>query len=169
MTILKILTYPNKNLRKIAKPVKEINLKIKKIIHDMIKTMHFNNGIGLAATQVNIPLKIIVITENINNNKVMVFINPKIIEKSEFIRSKEGCLSIPNYEFFIKRYKYIKMQALNILGQTIIIETDSLLSICIQHEIDHLNGILFIDYLSSLQKEILNKKIIKLQKLSTKI
>lgn len=164
MSVLKILHYPDQRLRIIAKPIKKINKEIDEIAKNMIETMHQEEGIGLAATQVNIHLQIITI--NIINEKErnLILINPKIIEKKGNISIEEGCLSIPEYRAFIPRFNYIKVQAMNLKNEKIEIEADSILSICIQHEIDHLNGKLFIDYLSQLKQERILKKINKIKK-----
>ncbi|BBI01373.1 polypeptide deformylase [Buchnera aphidicola (Nipponaphis monzeni)] len=149
MTILKILQYPDVRLRKVAKPVIQINKYIKKVIHDMFETLHSKNGIGLAATQININLQIIVIN-NIQNIQPLVLINPKIKKKIGIARIEEGCLSIPSTKATITRAKKIHICATNYNGINIKLVANSLLSVCIQHEIDHLKGILFIDYLSNL-------------------
>lgn len=146
MSILKILTFPDKRLRIYAKEVKEINKKTKKIARDMLDTMYANNGIGLAATQINIPLKIIVIDIiNITKNPIILF-NPKFLKKYGKIKTEEGCLSIPNKKSIIERYSDVEINAQNYYGKYINIKAQSLLSICIQHEMDHLIGKLFIDY-----------------------
>ncbi len=146
MSILKILIYPNKNLRKKTKPVKNFNSNLKKNIKNMFETMYFYKGIGLAATQVNIKKSIIVIDLSINKNKKLILINPKIKEKNGITNIQESCLSIPNLQLKINRSKFIILETFNIKGKKIIIKAKGLLSICIQHEIDHLNGKLFIDY-----------------------
>lgn len=146
MVILKILKYPDKRLRKIAQPVKKINKKIKKIIHNMFETMYENKGIGLAATQVNIHLKIIVIDIMKKKYQPLILINPKKIKEKGIIKIEEGCLSIPEKKKIITRSKKIEILALNYYGEKIKIIAKSLLSICIQHEMDHLIGKLLIDY-----------------------
>ncbi|WP_343190239.1 peptide deformylase [Buchnera aphidicola (Mollitrichosiphum nigrofasciatum)] len=147
MTILKILKYPNKKLRIVAKPVKKINFKIQKKINNMLETMQFNEGIGLAATQVNINLQIAVIGRICNIQTPIILINPKIIQKKGEIYFKERCLSLPNKKATIKRAKYIIVSAINYYGKKQIIHAKSILSVCIQHELDHLIGKLFIDYI----------------------
>ncbi len=146
MKILKILTYPNKKLRKKAKPITEINIKLKKQINDMFNTMYFHKGIGLAGTQVNIHKSIIVIDISKTKNHKLILINPKIIQQYGFIKTQEGCLSIPKYFNTIKRFANLTLKTTNLEGQKIIFKTKTILSICIQHEIDHLNGKLIIDY-----------------------
>ncbi|WP_343189639.1 peptide deformylase [Buchnera aphidicola] len=147
MKMLKILKYPDKRLRIKAKPVKKINYNIQKIINKMFKIMKKKNGIGLAATQINIHLQIIVIEKLLNINTPMVLINPKIIKKKGKIKFEERCLSIPNKKGIITRSKIIKVSTLNYFGKKYIFQAKSILSICIQHEIDHLIGKLFIDYI----------------------
>ncbi|CAL4325607.1 peptide deformylase [Buchnera aphidicola] len=169
MSVLKILHYPDKRLRIVAKPIKIIDKVIYEIANDMIDTMIQEEGIGLAATQINIQLQIIVINKIIEKNDNLILINPKIIQKRGHVSIEEGCLSIPDYRAFIPRFDYIKVQAINIKGEEIEIEADSILSICIQHEIDHLKGKLFIDYLSKFKKERLLKKINKTKRRNNKI
>ncbi|CAL4323137.1 Peptide deformylase [Buchnera aphidicola (Pterocallis alni)] len=146
MENFKILKYPDQRLRKIAQPVQIINDKIKKIINKMFHTMYQNNGIGLAATQVNIHLRIIVIDIMKEKNNPIVLINPKTIQKFENISMEEGCLSLPGVNKIINRSKNIEVHALNENNQKIKIYATSLLAICIQHEMDHLSGKLLIDY-----------------------
>lgn len=156
MSQLKILKYPDTRLRIIASPVKKINNRIKKIIKNMLETMYVNEGIGLAATQVNIHLQIIV-AHNIHKNQPLVLINPILKHKSGLINIEEGCLSIPKVRAIIPRTKQITVHALDYFGNIIEIHADSLLSVCLQHEMDHLIGKLFIDYLSNLKKKHRNK------------
>ncbi|QIQ42056.1 MAG: peptide deformylase [Buchnera aphidicola (Microlophium carnosum)] len=168
MSLLKILYYPDIRLRLIAKPVNIVDKKIKKIINNMIDTMHQEEGIGLAATQVNIQLQIIVINTMEQEKNNLVLINPKIIKKEGNISIEEGCLSIPEYRASVPRYNYIRVQSINLYGEKIETEAESIMSICIQHEIDHLKGKLFIDYLSKFKRERMQKKINKLTKKSNK-
>lgn len=146
MSIKKIIQYPDPRLRLIARPVKKINIYIKKIINDMFDTMYAHNGIGLAATQINIQKKIIIINAIQEQETPLILINPVILRKKGTIKTEERCLSIPNKKAYISRFKEITIQALNYNGRKIYIKAKELLSICIQHEIDHLIGKLFIDY-----------------------
>ncbi|CAL4043289.1 Peptide deformylase [Buchnera aphidicola (Phyllaphis fagi)] len=146
MSFLKILKYPDKRLRRSAQPVNKINKKIHKIIHNMFETMYQEKGIGLAATQVNINLKIIVIDKISKYYDTLVLINPKKIYEYDKISTTEGCLSLPGIKKEITRSKHITIQALNYYGKKITLQAKSLLSICIQHEMDHLIGKLLIDY-----------------------
>ncbi|CAL4323591.1 Peptide deformylase [Buchnera aphidicola (Periphyllus testudinaceus)] len=165
MSILKILKYPNIKLRNIAKPVTKFNKNLKKTVNDMFETMNKTNGIGLAAIQVQINRQIIIIDKIYPLKKPLVLINPKILKQSGKIYIKEGCLSIPKYEYITNsRSKFITVKAFNIFGKKIILHAKSILSVCIQHEIDHLKGILFIDYLSPLKRNRIEKKIKKNEK-----
>ena len=156
--ILDILKYPDKRLRTLAKPVETVNTEIKQQIKDMFETMYDAPGIGLAATQVNFHQRIIVIDVSDECNQPLCLINPEIIEKNGEIEWEEGCLSVPNYYESVKRANEIKVRALNQLGQSVEIDADEVLAVCIQHEMDHLNGILFVDHLSKLKQKRLKKK-----------
>ncbi len=147
MSILKILIYPNKKLRQKTKKVIKFNNNLKNIVLNMFETMYFYKGIGLAAIQVNINKSIIVINITQKKNKGLLLINPQIIKKKGTIITKEGCLSIPNFFYYIKRFNYLYLIAKNINGKKITLKTKGLLSVCIQHEIDHIKGKLFIDYI----------------------
>ncbi|VFP83796.1 peptide deformylase [Buchnera aphidicola] len=149
MSIHKILKFPDYRLRLKSKPIRNINKQTIQIIYDMFDTMYANNGIGLAAPQINIFKKIIVISSLTSNQSELILINPIILKKNnKYIHTQEGCLSIPNQTAKINRSSYIKIQAFNHLGKLFILEARSLLSICIQHEMDHLIGKLFIDYIN---------------------
>ena len=156
--ILEILKYPDKRLRTIAKPVVTVDETIKQQVKDMFETMYEAPGIGLAATQVNFHQRIIVIDVSDQCNEPICLINPEVIEKSGEIEWEEGCLSVPDYYENIIRANDIKVQALNQHGETIELEASEMLSVCIQHEIDHLDGILFVDHLSRLKQKRLKKK-----------
>jgi len=156
--ILNILEYPDERLRTIAKPVVSVDETIKQQVKDMFETMYEAPGIGLAATQVNFHQRIIVIDISEQCNEPICLINPEIIEKSGEIQWEEGCLSVPDYYENVIRANDIKVQALNQNGETFELEASEMLSVCIQHEIDHLNGILFIDHLSKLKQKRLKKK-----------
>ena len=156
--ILNILKYPDKRLRTIARPVVSVDKTIKQQVEDMFETMYEAPGIGLAATQVNFHQRIIVIDISDQCNEPICFINPEIIEKSGEIQWEEGCLSVPDYYENVIRANDIKVQALNQHGETFELEASEMLSVCIQHEIDHLNVILFVDHLSKLKQKRLKKK-----------
>ena len=156
--ILEILKYPDKRLRTVAKPVENVNSEIKKQVKDMFETMYDAPGIGLAATQVNFHQRLIVVDISEDCNEPICLINPEIIEKNGEIEWEEGCLSVPNYYESVKRANEIKVSALNELGQSFEIDASEMLAVCIQHEMDHLNGILFVDHLSKLKQKRLKKK-----------
>ena len=165
MNRLEVLHFPDKRLRKIAEPVKKVDNEIKNIIEQMFFTMYEEKGIGLAATQVNIHKRIIVIDVSENKDKKIFLINPEIISLSDDIDTmEEGCLSVPGFYETVSRPKTVKVSSLNYDGKQIEIEANGLLSTCIQHEIDHLNGKLFVDHISSLKRTRIEKKITKLKK-----
>lgn len=156
--ILSILHYPDSRLRTVAKVVDVVDESVRVLVKDMFETMYQAPGIGLAATQVDHHQRIIVIDISDERNQPLCLINPKIIEKDGEIDWEEGCLSVPDYYQCVKRANHIKVRALNEEGETFEIEADELLGVCIQHEIDHINGILFVDHLSKLkQKRLLEK------------
>ena len=161
---LPILHYPDKRLRTIAKEVSKVDDETRLLVKNMFETMYDAPGIGLAATQVDHHERIIVI--HITNDKSIpiCLINPEIIEKDGEIEWEEGCLSVPKYYESVKRANKIKVRALNEMGETYEIEADELLSVCIQHEMDHLNGILFVDHLSKLKQRRLLEKLKKTAK-----
>ena len=156
--ILNILKYPDKRLRTIAKPVVNVDETIKQQVKDMFETMYEATGIGLAATQVNFHQRIIVIDVSDQCNEPICLINPEIIEESGEIQCEEGCLSVPDYYENVVRANDIKVKALNQNGEPFELGASEMLSVCIQHEIDHLNGILFVDHLSKLKQKRLKKK-----------
>ncbi len=167
MTIRKILTIPDKILRKKSLEVKEINKEIKNLIDDMLATMYDAPGIGLAAIQIGVPKRVVVIdvSKEEDKKKPLHFINPEIVWKSEKKAIyEEGCLSIPNQFAKIERPEKCKLKYIDYNGNKKELETEGLLATCIQHEIDHLNGILFIDYLSKLKKDFIVKKLSKNKK-----
>jgi len=165
MNKLEVLHFPDKRLRKVAVPVKKVDDEIKNIIEQMFFTMYEEKGIGLAATQVNIHKRIIVIDVSENKDKKIFLINPEIISLSDDIDSmEEGCLSVPGFYENVSRPKTVKVSSLDYDGKQIEIEANGLLSTCIQHEIDHLNGKLFVDHISSLKRSRIEKKITKLKK-----
>ncbi|ACQ68323.1 peptide deformylase [Candidatus Hamiltonella defensa] len=168
MSILQILHFPDDRLRKIASPVKKMDDQIRQIADDMLETMYQAEGIGLAATQVNIHQRIIVIDVSEDRHQPLILINPELLEKSGETGIEEGCLSIPGEKAFIPRAKEITIQALNREGRSFRLSADDLLAICIQHEMDHLIGKLFVDYLSPFKRQRIQKKMEKLQKINEK-
>ena len=169
MAIKKIILEPNKLLRKVSKPIKKIGKVEQTLMDDMLETMYSANGIGLAAVQIGVPKNIVVIDLNKNNKKSPIFfINPKIVKKSiELLKYEEGCLSIPNLFAEIERPSSCEVEYLDYFGEKKLLKASGLLATCIQHEIDHLNGVLFIDHLSRLKKNIILKKLSK-QRLENK-
>jgi len=162
MAILDILVYPDPRLRTVAKPVKTVDERIQTLVQDMIETMHHANGIGLAATQVNVHEQVIVMQIPEDSDEPRVLINPKIIEKDGETIYDEGCLSVPEYYAPVKRAETITITALDEQGEIYELEADGLLAICIQHEMDHLQGKVFVDYLSRLKQDRVRKKMTKL-------
>ncbi|MEK9887125.1 MAG: peptide deformylase [Gammaproteobacteria bacterium] len=161
---LPILHYPDKRLRTIAKEVSKVDDETRLLVKNMFETMYDAPGIGLAATQVDHHERIIVIDITNDKSNPICLINPEIIEKDGEIEWEEGCLSVPKYYELVKRANKIKVRALNEMGETYEIEADELLSVCIQHEMDHLNGILFVDHLSKLKQRRLLEKLKKTAK-----
>ena len=164
MTIKKILTEPDPFLRQKSSEVDQVTDETRKLMDDMLETMYDAPGIGLAATQVNFHQRLIVIDISEECNQPLCLINPEIIEKNGEIEYEEGCLSVPNYYENVKRANEIKVSALNEHGQPFEIDADETLAVCIQHEMDHLNGILFVDPLSKLKQKRLKKKAEKQSK-----
>ena len=162
MSIKPILTEPNKILRQISKPVDRVGKEEQKLMDDMLETMYAAHGIGLAAIQIGIPKRIIVldIGRNEEKKKPMYFINPVIQNKdSQKATYEEGCLSVPNQFAEIDRPKRCKVEYLDYYGKKSFLDAEGLLATCIQHEMDHLEGILFIDHLSKLKKSMIIKKL----------
>ena len=164
MTILNILKYPDQRLYTIANEVKVVNGEIKKLISDMAETMYSAPGIGLAATQVDVHQRIIVIDISEDKDNLLVLINPRLLEKRGEDTNQEGCLSVPEVFEKVKRAEWIKVSALDENGKKFELEAEGLLAVCIQHEVDHLLGKVFVDYLSNLKKNRIKKKLIKLSK-----
>ena len=162
MATLEVLRFPDERLRKIAAPVEKITPDLERIIQDMFETMYLEEGIGLAATQVNIHKRIIVIDTSENHDQPIVLINPELIEKRGETGIEEGCLSVPECRAFVPRAEWVKVRAQDRHGEYFEIETDGLLAICLQHEMDHLAGKLFVDYLSPLNRQRIRQKLEKL-------
>ncbi|SJM92276.1 peptide deformylase [Crenothrix polyspora] len=166
MTILTILEFPDERLRKKAAVIKVIDDTIKKLADDMLETMYEARGVGLAATQVNIQQCIIVIDVSEEKNEPLFFINPEIIEKDGSEESEEGCLSVPGFYEKVKRAEHITVKALDRNGKPFELQARDLLAVCIQHELDHLEGKLFVDYISSLKRQRIKSKLEKIHKLN---
>ena len=167
MTIREILTEPNKLLRQVSKPVDKVTKEEQILMDDMLETMYKANGIGLAAIQIGVPKRIIVmdISKNDQKNNPMYFVNPVIKNKNkEFSTYEEGCLSVPNQFAEVDRPATCEIEYLDYYGEKKLLKAQGLLATCIQHEMDHLEGILFIDYLSKLKKSMIIKKLSKSKK-----
>lgn len=164
MTVLSILKFPDARLHKVAKPVLLIDDRIRGIVKDMISTMYEANGVGLAATQVNVHERIVVIDTSEDRNQCRVFINPEIIAQSlEKKEWEEGCLSVPETYDIVTRPDHVKVRALDEQGVAFELDCDGLLAVCIQHEIDHLNGKVFIQHLSNMKLNRIRTKLKKQQ------
>ena len=166
MTVLNVLHYPDERLRTIAKPVPAVTPEIKQLVKDMLETMYDENGIGLAATQVNVHLRVVVIDLSEERNDPLVFINPEIIAHDGETSYEEGCLSVPQNYASVSRAENVTIKAQDIEGNWFELKADGLLAICLQHELDHLIGKLFIDYLSPLKRERIRKKLEKEAKMA---
>ena len=164
MAPLDILKFPDPRLRTVAKPVKEVTGKIVALADQMLDAMYEAPGIGLAATQVNFHQRLIVIDISETNNQPLILINPTIVSGEGEIETNEGCLSVPGFYETVDRYQQIQFEAIGRDGEPFSMEAVDLLAVCIQHEIDHLEGKLFVDYLSSTKRQLIRKKLQKLQK-----
>jgi len=164
MPLLEILKFPDERLRTKAVPVEAVTDEIKQLVDDMFETMYAAPGIGLAATQVNRHQRIVVIDVSENKDEPLCLINPVIIGKEGVEEYEEGCLSVPGIYETVERAERILFKALNREGEEVKVEVDGLLAICVQHEIDHLDGRLFVDYLSPLKRNRIKKKMEKHQK-----
>lgn len=164
MAILDILHYPDKRLRKVAKPVGNVDDSIKKLVDDMFETMYTAPGIGLAATQVNVHQQVIVIDISDEKNQPLCLINPEIIAEEGTESCDEGCLSVPDVYETVERSEKVTVKALDQNGDEYTLEAEELLAVCIQHEIDHLKGKLFVDYLSPLKFQRIKKRLLKNQR-----
>ena len=165
MALLTILCYPDPKLHKVAKPVPAVDAYIQALATDMLETMYEAKGIGLAATQVDQHLRLIVIDTSEERNQPLVLINPEITWTSAATHlNEEGCLSVPGIYDGVQRFDEIRVTALDRDGKTITVEADGLLAVCIQHEMDHLIGKVFVEYLSPLKRNRIKKKMLKAQR-----
>jgi len=164
MALLSILHYPDQRLHTVASPVQQVNGEIRKLIDDMAQTMYAAPGIGLAATQVNVHKQVIVIDISENHNQLMALINPQIIARDGVAEREEGCLSVPGIYERVSRAERIAVTALDRDGKPFTLEAEGLLAVCIQHEIDHLQGKVFVEYLSRLKQTRIKIKLQKLQR-----
>jgi len=162
MALLTVLCYPDPRLHKVAKPVAQVDARIQKIVTDMADTMYEAPGVGLAATQVDIHERILVIDVSDSQNELMVFINPELVWVSpEKKLWREGCLSVPEYFDEVDRPAVVRVRALDINGKEFEVEADGLLAVCLQHEMDHLQGKVFVEYLSMLKRTRISLKLKK--------
>jgi len=168
MAILDVLRFPDERLRTVAKKVDNVDKSIISLISDMFDTMRDENGIGLAATQVNVHKQLVVMDVSENQDTPMVFINPEITHREGKTISEEGCLSVPNNYAQVERAEKITVSALDKVGEPFTLEAEGLMAICIQHELDHLKGILFVDYLSPLKRQRIKTKLEKEARLATR-
>lgn len=164
MALLPIIHYPDERLHRIAAPVKSINDTIRQLVRDMADTMYAAPGIGLAATQVDVHLQVVVIDISETHDQLQVFINPEIVESRGEAECEEGCLSVPGVYETVKRAEWIKVNALDADGKPFTLETDGLLAVCVQHELDHLKGRVFVEYLSRLKQTRIATKLKKQQR-----
>lgn len=164
MALLDILVYPDKRLRQRAEPVTEFDAELEKLVRDMAETMYSAPGIGLAAIQVNVLKRVVVMDLSEEKNDLTVFINPEVTPLEGTQESEEGCLSVPGVFASVERVERVRINAMDVKGNPFELETDGLLSVCIQHEVDHLNGKVFVDYLSRMKQDRVRKKLLKEQK-----
>ncbi len=161
MAILQILQYPDERLHTIAKKVVEVNDVTRKLVKNMAETMYAAPGVGLAATQVDVHEQIIVVDISEEHNQLLVFINPEILKISGELDGEEGCLSVPGIYETVRRADKVTVQALNLKGESFTLEAEGFLAVCIQHEMDHLRGKVFVEYLSQLKQTRLRAKLKK--------
>jgi peptide deformylase len=166
MAKLPIIEFPDPRLRTIAKPVEQFDAPLRQLVDDMFETMYAAPGIGLAATQVNIHQRLLVLDVSEDHTRPMVFINPEILRAEGHQVYQEGCLSVPGIFADVKRAERVSVRALDRDGQPFELEAEGLLAVCIQHEMDHLAGKVFVDYLSPLKRELVRKKLAKQRKLA---
>lgn len=164
MSILKILQYPDERLHKLAKKVERVDERICKLVGDMAETMYAAPGVGLAATQVDVHEQVIVADISEARDRLMVFINPEILASSGEEECEEGCLSVPGIFENVRRAEKVTVRALNECGEVFTLEADGFMAVCIQHEIDHLHGKVFVEYLSQLKQARIRTKLKKLQR-----
>lgn len=164
MAILKILQYPDERLHKVAKPVVEVNVQIKKLVSDMAETMYAAPGVGLAATQVDVHQRVIVVDVSETHDDLRVFINPELLASSGSEKGEEGCLSVPGVYETVQRAEKVSVRALNEQGQSFTLEAEGFLAVCIQHEMDHLQGKVFVEHLSQLKQLRIRNKLKKQQR-----
>ena len=166
MALLNILEYPDPRLKKVATPVAAVTPEIQKLVRDMAETMYAAPGVGLAATQVNVHKRVIVIDISTTRDDLLVLINPEILASEGEIETEEGCLSVPGYYDKVTRAAKVTVRAQNERGEPFELSADGMLSVCIQHEMDHLVGKVFVDYLSPLKRARIAAKMRKKQRIA---
>ena len=164
MAKLPILTFPNPRLRNKAQPVREVDAGVRRLVDDMFETMYAAPGIGLAAIQVDVPLRVVVIDISDKRDSPLCLINPEILAREGDEQMEEGCLSVPGFFETVSRAERVWVRALDREGRPFELDTDGLLAVCIQHEIDHLDGKLFVDYISSLKRQRIRRRLEKEQR-----
>ena len=166
MALLQILAYPDPRLRKVAAPVAAVTPEIQRLIRDMAETMYAAPGIGLAATQVDVHKRIVVIDTSETRDDLRVFVNPEIVKTDGEAECEEGCLSVPGYYERVRRAAWVKVRAQDAQGKPFELEADGMLAVCIQHETEHLEGKIFVDHLSALKRSRLAARLRKRQRLA---
>lgn len=161
MALLNILQYPDERLHIVAKPVEAVDGRIQTLVEDMFETMYEARGIGLAATQIDVHERVVVMDLTEDKSEPRVFINPVIVEKDGETTYEEGCLSVPGIYDTVTRAERVKVEALDVKGEKFTLEADGLLAICVQHELDHLNGKVFVEHLSQLKQNRIKTKLKK--------
>jgi peptide deformylase len=161
MAKLTILEFPDPRLRTRAAPVKVVDDRLRRLVDDMFETMYAAPGIGLAATQVDVHQRLLVADVSVDKTEPLVLINPEILQKDGVAVTEEGCLSVPGYFDEVERYGHIRVRYLDRDGKTVESDMEGLLAVCVQHEIDHLNGRLFVDYLSEAKRQRIRKRLVK--------
>jgi len=161
MAVRDILVYPDERLRQVAEPVEVFDEELRRLIDDMADTMYQAPGIGLAAIQVNVPKRVVVMDLSEQRNELREFVNPRVVAKQGSLESEEGCLSVPDVYAPVTRAEQVVVEARDRNGDPFTLEAEGLLAVCIQHEIDHLDGKVFVDYLSRLKRDRIRKRLVK--------
>ena len=164
MAVLEVVLYPDERRATVCEPVAKVDAELNQFIDDMFETMYEHEGIGLAAPQVGVLSRVITIDIEGDKKNQVVLSNPEILESEGETGIEEGCLSIPGHRALVPRKEKVKVKALNRQGEEVIYDADGLFAICIQHEIDHLNGVLFVDHISALKRQRIKEKMQKLKK-----
>ena len=163
MALLPILEYPDPRLKKVAAPVRAVTPEIRRLVRDLAETMYAAPGVGLAATQVDVHKRVLVIDVSEAKDQLRVFINPEIVFAEGEAECEEGCLSVPGYFDKVTRAARVRVRAQNADGEPFEVDAEGMLAVCIQHEMDHLDGVLFVDYLSTLKRELIKKRMKRLK------